>query len=314
MYSGKDNNGFIACVTGGTGMVGSKIVDLLLKHNYLVRVLTRQESYKKRFVEIVLGGLDDEKVLDKFLNNADMVFHCAGELKNESRMWEVNVNGTERLIRKINESKIRYFCYISSAGVVGKTNLSLIDEETPCAPMNLYEKSKLVAEQLIQKDINDCRVVILRPTNVIDDIKLGALLLPMRELLLDRLKVLLKGGECAHIVHAEDVAAAALYFIRTKFEGPKYFFVSYDEEPLNTYAGIWSLWKVYEKNCSPKSVKPALHLPLIVPYILRRLLRGRSNKGDVRYSSKKLMSAGFVFPLGFRNTIKKIASSKFNAG
>jgi nucleoside-diphosphate-sugar epimerase len=304
------NNKITACVTGGTGMVGSKIVDLLLKQNYSVRVLTRQQSYKKQGVETVIGSLEDEETLDKFLNNSDMIFHCAGELQNESKMWDVNVDGTERLLKQLVKLKIEYFCYISSAGVVGKTNLMLVDEETPCTPMNLYEKSKLAAEKFVHIYTKDCRVVILRPTNVIDDIKPGALMLPIKGSFLERIKVLLKGGECAHIVHADDVAAVALYFVTKQIEVPLCFFVSCDEEPLNTYAGIWSLYKAYEKECSPEAVKPALHLPLIVPYALRRLWRGNSNKGDVRYSSKKLISAGFVFPLGLNRAIQKIVSSR----
>lgn len=310
----EEDKKIIACVTGSTGTIGSRIVDLLLEQGYSVRSLNRRQDYQRQDVEIVPGSLEDGEALGKLLDNADMVFHCAGEFQNESKMWEVNVHGTERLIRQIARSGISYFCYISSAGVVGKTNLSLVDETTPCAPMNLYEESKLAAEQLIQKNIRHCRVIILRPTNVVDDINPGALLLPMRGSFSDRVKVLLKGGECAHIVHVEDVAAAALFFVGRHIEGPECFFVSCDEEPLNTYAGIWSLYKAYEKDLSAESVKPAFDAPLIVPYILRRLWRGHSNRGDVRYSSKKLMSAGFVFPLGLRKAIKKIVSSKVAAG
>lgn len=304
----------IACVTGGSGMVGSKIINLLLKKGYVVRMLTRQQSFNRPGIEIISGSLEKEKDLEKLLHNVNLIFHCAGEMQNELKMWNINVNGTERLIKYIDKFKIKYLCYISSAGVVGKTNLKLVNEETPCRPMNLYEESKLAAEQLIKKNINKSQVVILRPTNIVDDKILGALVLPMRGSLSDRIKVLLKGGECAHIVHAEDVAAAALYFTAKNIAGPQSYFVSCDEDPLNTYAGIWSLYKAYEKDLSSESVKPVFHLPLVVPYILRKLWQGHSNRGDVHYSSKKLMSTGFVFPLGFRRTIKKIASPKVNSG
>lgn len=294
----------IACVTGGTGMVGSKIVDLLLAHKYAVRVLTRKPNYIKRKVEIIQGGLENEDVLNKFLYNASLLFHCAGELNNESKMWEVNVKGTERLIRLIAKSSIRYFCYISSAGVVGKTNLTLVDEETPCAPMNLYEKSKLAAEQLVSRGINKCRVVILRPTNVIDGGRPGALMLPLRGSWLDYLKVFLKGGECAHIIHAEDVASAAMYFVSRPFEGVQCFIVSRDHEPMNTFAELWLLYKSIEINRDYRRFVP--HLPLIVPYGLRILLGKGSNRGDVRYSSQKIISKGFSFPLGIKGAVRSI--------
>jgi len=313
MVNEKDNKN-IACVIGGSGMVGSRVVDLLLKQGYSVRVLSRGQNYKRQDVEVIIGSLENEEVLNNFLYGASLLFHCAGEFQDESKMWEVNVHGTERLTQQAAQSGISYFCYISSAGVVGKTSLSLVDETTPCAPMNLYEKSKLAAEQLIQRNIRNCRAIILRPTNIVDDMRPGALSLPMKGSFSDRVKVLLKGGECAHIVHAEDVAAAALFFVGKHIEGTECFFVSCDEEPLNTYAGIWPLYKACEDGLSAEAVRPALHVPLIVPYILRRLWRGHSNRGDVRYSSKKLMSAGFVFPLGLRKAIKKVASSKVAAG
>jgi len=41
---------------------------------------------------------------------------------------------------------------------------------------------------------------------------------------LNRFKVFLKGGECAHIVHAEDVADAAMYLTSRQFKEPRCFF------------------------------------------------------------------------------------------
>ncbi|GAI65017.1 unnamed protein product [marine sediment metagenome] len=158
-------------------------------------------------------------------------------------MWDVNVLGTERLLSIVKDSSIKYLCYLSSAGVVGRTNIKWVDEKTKCEPQNVYERSKWEAEQLVAGGIDGCRIVILRPTNVIDNKRPGALGLPMRSSWLDRFKVFLKGGECAHIVHAEDVAEAAMYFVSRPFNIPRCFFVSCDYELLNTFAGLWALYR-----------------------------------------------------------------------
>jgi nucleoside-diphosphate-sugar epimerase len=55
----RQNNKLIACVTGGSGMIGSKIVDLLLTKGYTVMVLTRQQKFNKQVVEIVHGSLEN---------------------------------------------------------------------------------------------------------------------------------------------------------------------------------------------------------------------------------------------------------------
>lgn len=301
-------NNTIACVTGASGIIGSKIVGQLLRRGYRVRILTRKCELKSDELEIVYGELENEKILKEFLNNADLLFHCAGELYDEQKMWEVNVRGTERLMRLIPGSGIKYFCHISSVGVIGKTSIEYVDEETECNPVNLYEKSKWAAEQIVKNVIDGCHIVILRPANVIDEKKPGALGAVIRGSWLDCVKIFLKGGEYTHIVHAEDVAAAALYLINKKTAMPQSFIVSYDHDPLNTYAGIKSLYEAFKRDCSFDNIRSPLFLPVGIPYILRSLLKGKSNIGSIRYSPQKLFSTGFSFPLGLKEAIRRIST------
>lgn len=305
-----DSSKKIACVTGASGMVGSKIVQLLILQGYRVRVLSRKKNYHDKRVELFNGGLEDESTLRLFIRGAHLLFHCAAEIYYESKMWDVNVLGTERLLGLVKKSSIKYLCYLSSAGVVGKTNLVWVNEESPCNPQNSYERSKWAAEQLVARGIDGCRIVILRPTNVIDESRPGALILPMRGSWIDCLKVYLKGGECARIVHAEDVAAAALYFLSYPPVSPECFIVSYDHEPLNTYAWLWALYRACQERRPVENIRPALHLPIIVPHLMRWLLRRRGNRGNVRYSSAKLISRGFTFPLGLKGAMNQIISAQ----
>jgi len=299
----------IACVTGGSGMVGRKIVRRLLLRRYSVRILTRRKRFDDPDVEVFNGGLEDEELLKLFLSNADFLFHCAAELHDKSKMWDVNVRGTKRLLKVVSNTNIKYLCYLSSAGVVGRTSVKCVDEKAECNPQNAYEKSKWAAEQIVARGINGCRIVILRPTNIIDETKPGAFLLPINGSWKNRFQVFLKGGECAHVVHADDVAEAAMHFVSSTHDTSQCFFVSCDYELLNTFAGLWSLYKAVVNNRPLEGVQPIPHLPLIVPHVLRRLLRSRSNRGDVRYSSEKLISEGFTFPLGLKGAVKQIVST-----
>lgn len=298
----------IACVTGGTGIIGSRIVHFLMENGYKVRSLSRKPDYCVPGVEHYLGGIEDENVLEAFVSGAAALFHCAAELNDETRMWDVNVLGTERLLSIAKDSTIKYLCYLSSSGVVGRTNIKWVDEKTKCKPHSVYERSKWKAEQLFSKGIDGCQIVILRPTNVIDNEHPGAISLLINGSRLSRLKVFLKGGECAHIVHAEDIAEAALYFISRPFKNPQCYFVSYDNEPMDTFAGLWALCRAVENNYSVDNVRPVPHLPLIIPFLLRKIWRGGGNRGDVRYSSRKLISEGFNFSLGINGTVKKLVS------
>jgi len=118
----------IACVSGAFGMVGSRIVQDLLSQGYRVRVLSRKTYPAISGVEVFSGDINDETVLKNFMQNSQMLFHCAAELKDESRMWSVNVTGTERILKYAEYYGTKYFCHLSSVGVIGNTDLKLVDE------------------------------------------------------------------------------------------------------------------------------------------------------------------------------------------
>lgn len=300
-----------ACVTGASGMIGRRIVQKLLARGCQVRALTRRD-YVNQHVQVFKAGLSDEVQLEQFICGADMVFHCAAELTDESKMQEVNVLGTEKIVKLINRHRIRYFCHLSSAGVVGRTTQEWVDESTPCKPQNIYEQTKLEAETIARAPIEGCSTVILRPTNVVDENHLGELSLPINGSFKSRLKAFVKGGECAHIVHAEDVAEAAIYFSNQSLQNPRLFFVSLDADPLNTVANLWSLYRTNATGHHGNLVTPILHLPVAVPYFLRRMLRQTGNSGKVKYSSNRLASEGFRFGFGVRETVNQIILGRTN--
>jgi nucleoside-diphosphate-sugar epimerase len=298
------------CVTGASGMIGLHICRKLLDMGYSTKVLTRSSHFSDQRAEVFTGDLCDYNSISRFIENAEMLFHCAAELNDDSKMWEVNVKGTEMLLKAASQVSVKYFCYLSSAGVVGKCNRTWVDEDTPCNPQDMYEKSKYVAEKIVAEGIPRCSTVILRPTNVIDDYRAGAIEYSIRSSLIDRIKVFVKGSECAHIVHAEDVADAAIYFINSRFEKPELFIVSCDHERFNTFGGLWSLYKAIERGQPVEEIEPMIHLPIIVPYLLRSLWRGTGNLGNVRYSSEKLLSTGFCYSHGIEGAIRRIAETQ----
>lgn len=215
--------------------------------------------------------------------------------------------GTEKILNLIPTLNITYLCYLSSVGVIGLTDSQLVDERSKCNPQNNYEKTKEAAEKLVAKGIDNCSIAILRPTNIIDEQRPGALALPIRSNWRDRFIVFLKDSECAHIVHAEDVADAAIFFMNTHFEKPECYIVSCDHDARNTYTGLWNLYKKYSHREFTGN-RQVFHVPMIVPHMLRFLRRGKSNQGNIQYSSDKLLSEGFRFSLGVEGAVQRIAS------
>ncbi len=278
-----------ACVTGATGLVGSWIVRLLSKRGWHIRVLTRNEHAATTLAEVYHGGLNDMLLLESFVSGADAIFHCAAELRDEGRMHQTNVEGTSNLLAAAADKGISYFCHLSSVGVMGPSVSGLVDESTNCSPVGPYETSKLEAEKLVRESGVCDRVIILRPTNVIDTSSPGILVLSEGGVR-NALMLFYKGGERAHLVHAEDVASAALHFLDLSFYGTECYIVAQEEMP-STVSEVCSCLRELAGEAKVQS----LHLPWRLAYWIRTSIKGSSLKGNVMFSSKRLLEKGFEF-------------------
>ncbi len=299
------SNKKIVCVTGASGKIGKRLVEKLKKYNFEVRVLSHRTKIDDGNLCIYHGEIENKKLIDAFLTDAEYIFHFAAELNDKDRMWDINVNGTKNIVEVAKRKKIKYFCFLSSAGVVGKVNQKDVNEITKCSPQNLYEKSKFEAEKVVLSGIKNCQVIALRPTNVVDENNHGVMESLSSNSFLAKIKLFLRGRECAHVVHADDVVNAALYFVDKRYNEPKCFFVSYDEDSLNTYAGLRLLYYSLDNKKSIDEIPKYVHLPIFIPYILRKILRGTGNMGDVKYSSNSILSHGFSYKIGLNETVKK---------
>ncbi|NVZ61196.1 NAD-dependent epimerase/dehydratase family protein [Pseudomonas gingeri] len=284
----------LACVTGGSGLIGRHLVPMLLAAGYGVRALVRTlPAAPTPGVEYFLGDITNAATLAPFLDSANVVFHSAAELHQESSMWAVNVTGTENLVLASKAAAVEHFCFFSSAGVVGLSSKTCVSEDSDCSPRNAYERSKLAAEKIVLASWAPGKLIILRPTNVVDDTRSDVMFQAHRGSISDWLKFFFKGGECAHLVHAADVAAASLYLItKGNISYGACFFVSCDQDENNYFSRLWSMARRRDSS-GKKSWLP--HLPIIVPYIIRALFGRRANKGNVKYSSERLASAGFIY-------------------
>jgi nucleoside-diphosphate-sugar epimerase len=146
-----------ALVTGGTGFIGSHLVDELVSQGYTVRVLRRPTSTtafpEEKAISFVIGDLTDKASLVKACHQVDVVFHVAALPRDwgpKKIFFEVNLNGTRNLLDTCVQNKIPRFVFMSSAAVYGFPKTSQpITEEYQKKPTAKYGESKLAAEQLV---------------------------------------------------------------------------------------------------------------------------------------------------------------------
>ncbi|MDP1728621.1 MAG: NAD-dependent epimerase/dehydratase family protein [archaeon] len=153
-------------VTGATGYVGRNLVNSLIENGVKVYTLTRKEtsifSNNKNVIEMV-GDITDNISLPL---GTDTIYHCAGVIYHPEEMEKVNVLGTKNIVEIALKNNCKLI-YLSSAGIIGKTNATILDENTACNPQNAYEISKYKAEQIVLRAINNgLNAQILRPTTI----------------------------------------------------------------------------------------------------------------------------------------------------
>ena len=154
----------IIAITGGSGFIGSLLVDKHLKHGDQVRLLSRNILLERKNVQYFLGDLSSSSVdLSDFVDSVDILYHCAGEVNNKSLMQELHVNGTQRLVDAA-QGKIGRWVQLSSVGAYGARRTGMITESSKEQPFGIYERTKTEADKIIKN--SNIPYVILRPSNV----------------------------------------------------------------------------------------------------------------------------------------------------
>jgi len=102
-------------VTGGTGFVGSHLIEAALAAGHEVNALTRRPQPPQSGVRWVEGALDQPEALTRLCQDCDAVVHVAGVINGDAQAFHHgNVVGSEAMIAAAASAGIRRFIHISS--------------------------------------------------------------------------------------------------------------------------------------------------------------------------------------------------------
>lgn len=141
-------------VTGGSGFIGSHVVNALLSKGFTVRVFDKLEPESNGVVWFKGDLLSKENVNDA-MQDVDAVFHLAAvadvnvAVTDPETCLAVNEIGTLNLLHACTGHEVERLVLASSVWVYGKTP-GTVTEETPVPPPNdIYTKTKIGQEHLV---------------------------------------------------------------------------------------------------------------------------------------------------------------------
>lgn len=161
-------------ITGSAGLVGGALQRALVEHGFEVVGLDLRSSGASR------GDVRDLEAVRRAVGGCDGIVHLAavsrvlwGEQDPELCL-STNVGGLRNVLAAAAASKRRpWFVFASSREVYGQPELLPATEDAPLRPVNVYGRSKVEGERLVEAAGRDgVRVGIIRLSNVygsIDD-------------------------------------------------------------------------------------------------------------------------------------------------
>ena len=146
-------------VVGGSGLIGSNLVDKLAKLGAKV------ESWNSANHDIRQAGNLDFK-------GVDYVYHLAAKMSgSEEEIYGVNVEGTKNVVEKAIEAGVEKLIYVSTVMVFEDTGKIEADEKYSKrkSHTSIYADSKIKALELVNKYINKSPIIVVYPSVVLSN-------------------------------------------------------------------------------------------------------------------------------------------------
>ena len=140
-------------ILGGSGFVGSRLVEILLKDNYQVTIgdLVESAFYPELWQRCDVCSDED---LRRVMPGHDCIVNLAASHRDDVRPLSLytrnNVEGAEHVCKIASELKIHRILFTSSVAIYGFPEYAY-DEDGPKRPFNEYGRTKLLAEAVYEK-------------------------------------------------------------------------------------------------------------------------------------------------------------------
>lgn len=216
----------VILVTGGTGFLGSHLVDALRRGGDTVRTCGRgpRPGDLPGDVAYVRADLVDDGPLEALVEGVEVVVHAAGAASSTSspeEMEAVNATGTEHLLEAALQAGVGRVVHVSTTSVYGK-QVALpqpVVEDAQCHPGAGYAASKWQAEQVAWRFAEQgLDVCVVRPSTIFGPGAVKLVASTILDAAIERwvgLETFVVPSEPVEmrLVHVDDVVAACLHLM-----------------------------------------------------------------------------------------------------
>jgi nucleoside-diphosphate-sugar epimerase len=179
------------------------------------------------------------KKLNEFVDGVDILYHCAAEIGDQSKMNMAHINGTINLCNAAS-GRIGHWVQLSSVGVYGPHHSGLITEVTQLNPIGIYETTKAKSDQLVVKFAAEgaFTCTILRPSNIFGPTMSNQSIFQLIKMI-DRgfFFFIGKAGASANYINVDNVAEALMLCGTARDSRIGVFNLS-DHRPLETFVAV----------------------------------------------------------------------------
>ena len=142
-------------VTGGSGFIGSSVVDELLYYGYKVTVVDRVINQWTKNLDVEIQNFDINNFgLHSYYKKFDAIIHMAASqgvpesVADPLTYYHNNLTSMQRIMQYAKEYDVKIV--FSSSAAVYDTSNGQLDENSPTKPQNPYGQTKLWSEQMLE--------------------------------------------------------------------------------------------------------------------------------------------------------------------
>jgi nucleoside-diphosphate-sugar epimerase len=205
-------------ITGGSGFFGGILEKELLQKDFeCVNIDLQKDDFRHKNLQSIQGDICDKALLEKIFseNKFECVFHCAAILahavKDKKFLWNSNVEGTRNVVSRCKKYGVKNLVFTSSNCLWAQNFHRPVREDDIPNPVEIYGKSKLEGEKIIQSYSQYLNGVIIRCPTIMDGGRLGLLAI-LFEFIDEGRKVWTVGGgnNVYQFIYAQDLADACI--------------------------------------------------------------------------------------------------------